>query len=364
MMKRFKDFLEGESGLCYSKENVTIVKYWCPMTLIINIFVLIICIYYMITYKKAVPTYNETKSLMYMAITAIKMVVIIFIGKSVRCENEKSFNIFLKIYIFTGSVLSCLNFISTGMYTYFIGQLVTIIPLLFSLKKHMIDLAWLIISFFVVAEICLKDTAVIVKADITLSILGLTWGLLVGIFIRNYNYIELTKAKMELERVNKTDALTGIGNRLSCEMMREKVHAEAEHIAVLYADINNLKYVNDKYGHTAGDELIKTAAIVLRSTLKEDFSLYRTGGDEFVCISKNKITFNVIEQLLSKFKNATTTDGLDCDIAIGYASSNEFPGMKVSELEKIAEQRMYKHKTQYYLEKGIERRGAERRKRT
>lgn len=360
-MKWIKALIESERGIDYSKENATIVKYWCPMTLVINICILIISIHYLVIYKKATPIYNEIKSLTYIAITLIEMIASIFVGKSVIRENEKLFDIFLRIYILGGSVLSCLNFISTGVYTYFVGVLVTIMPLIFSLKKHMIDLAWLIISFFAVAEICLKDATSIVKMDITMSMLGLTWGLLIGIFIRNYNYLELAKAKMELERVNKADALTGIGNRLSYEIVREKVNAEDGHIAVLYADINNLKYVNDKYGHAAGDELIKTVAGVLQSTLNESFSLHRIGGDEFVGISRNRITFDVIEVSLSKLKNKKTKDGFDCDIAIGYASSNEFPEMKVPELEKIAEQRMYKHKTQYYLEKGIERRKAERR---
>lgn len=349
VIKWLKTLLEGDSEITYSKENAGIVTYWCPMALATNLAVLTISIYYWIVYRKIEPMYNNIKSLVYIVCTVIKMIAIIAIEKSVRSENEKLFDLFLRLHILVGSVLACLNFISTGMYTYFIGTLTMIMPLFFSLKKHMIDLVWLVISFFAVAVFCLKDAAIAVKIDVIMSLIGLTWGLLIGILIRNYNLLRIIKA-------NLTDPMTGLGNRLKYEMVREKIDAEDGYVAVLYMDVNGLKYVNDNYSHEMGDELITTAADLLKSYLNTNISLCRTGGDEFVGFFRNKIPHDLIELLLNEFKNQKTKSGFDCSIAIGYASSEEFQGMKVTEIEKIAEQRMYKNKALYYQKKGVDRR--------
>lgn len=356
MNKWLKTLLEGDNEITYSKENAGIVTYWCPMALATNLAVLAISIYYLIAYKKAEHMYNHIKSLVYIVCTVIQMIAIIAIKKSIRSENEKLFDLFLRIHILVGSVLASLNFISTGMYTYFIGTLTMIMPLVFALKKHLIDLLWLVISFFSVAAVCLKDAAIVVKIDVIMSLVGLTWGLLVGIIIRNYNLLRIIKARLTLEQVNITDPLTGLGNRLKYEQMREKITAEDGYVAVMYADVNGLKYVNDNYSHEMGDELITTAADLLKSYLNENITLCRTGGDEFVGFFRNRISFEEIEILLKKFKNQKTKSGFDCSIAIGYASSDEFQGMKVKEIEKIAEQRMYKNKALYYSEKGVDRR--------
>lgn len=53
-------------------------------------------------------------------------------------------------------------------------------------------------------------------------------------------------------------------------------------MAVIYADIDGLKLVNDRLGHAAGDQLIKDASAVLRESLRDSDVLARFGGDEFV----------------------------------------------------------------------------------
>jgi len=83
-----------------------------------------------------------------------------------------------------------------------------------------------------------------------------------------------------------TDVLTGLNNRRGFFVQAEHLFrlARRRHAgcAVIYADIDGLKLVNDQLGHAAGDALIRDAAAVLRESLRDSDVLARFGGDEFV----------------------------------------------------------------------------------
>lgn len=81
------------------------------------------------------------------------------------------------------------------------------------------------------------------------------------------------------------DHLTGLANRSAFEDEVRHVLEEARHsgkpAAICYFDLDNFKVVNDTCGHTAGDELLKQIAHVLRSNLRDGDYIARLGGDEF-----------------------------------------------------------------------------------
>lgn len=89
--------------------------------------------------------------------------------------------------------------------------------------------------------------------------------------------------KRELEKRAHTDVLTGMGNHRSFD---EYVHAIPQRddfpIAVISADCDRLKVVNDTQGHLAGDEYLRLSALTVETCLPEGASAFRTGGDEFL----------------------------------------------------------------------------------
>jgi diguanylate cyclase (GGDEF)-like protein len=102
--------------------------------------------------------------------------------------------------------------------------------------------------------------------------------LLQAILAKNQNtMVSLTKEAIY-------DTLTGLFNRNCFQMDLEQNYSKASGIGILYFDLNNLKLVNDAFCHTAGDELLKRMAEVLRlvCTQTENAKCYRIGGDEFV----------------------------------------------------------------------------------
>ena len=91
--------------------------------------------------------------------------------------------------------------------------------------------------------------------------------------------------KRELEKRARTDELTGLNNRRSFdECIVELPRRDDFPIAVIAADCDGLKRVNDTYGHLVGDEYIRMSALVFKSALPEDAQTFRTGGDEFVAL--------------------------------------------------------------------------------
>jgi diguanylate cyclase (GGDEF)-like protein len=82
------------------------------------------------------------------------------------------------------------------------------------------------------------------------------------------------------------DALTGLPNRALLEDRLQQAQArqrrQSEPLAMLFVDLDNLKQVNDEYGHGAGDELLIAVGQRLRNVVRAADTVARLGGDEFV----------------------------------------------------------------------------------
>jgi two-component system, cell cycle response regulator len=100
---------------------------------------------------------------------------------------------------------------------------------------------------------------------------------------------ELHRRNAELFTAAATDGLTGLCNRRALEQRLPEVVADARRrgqpAAVLVIDIDHFKNVNDTEGHLAGDEALRSVASRLRSGLRDDQTLGRWGGEEFLVLA-------------------------------------------------------------------------------
>lgn len=96
---------------------------------------------------------------------------------------------------------------------------------------------------------------------------------------------KLKEAMVELERISQTDGLTGLYNRLHWEkrMAAEFKRGQryGSHFSLLMLDIDHFKQVNDRFGHLAGDEVIRVVSDVIRDNVRESDVAGRYGGEEF-----------------------------------------------------------------------------------
>ncbi len=150
------------------------------------------------------------------------------------------------------------------------------------------------------------------------------------------------------------DDLTGLANRrLFRERLQRALDAASEaHPAtgLLVMDLDHLKQINDRFGHDAGDDLLKEFAHRLRSVARSTDTIARLGGDEFAVmlpgIAGEPDIVAMADEILSRMQEPLKRDGklLDCRASIGGAISLGF-GMSPEELQKQADLALYRSKT-------------------
>lgn len=127
----------------------------------------------------------------------------------------------------------------------------------------------------------------------------------------------------------------------------EEPEREYRYLEVIMFDINNLKYVNDTYGHESGDQLITHTAQMIRDLFPQDDMCYRIGGDEFIVFLCDKeIKESVLcTQISVRCAELLKTKRIDLSISVGCACAERKNGrMDVAALVKEADEKMYKNK--------------------
>ena len=112
------------------------------------------------------------------------------------------------------------------------------------------------------------------------------------IFTIILRYISITSHEdaqriADLTYRKETDLGTHVYNKNKYEEMINDYYPQVDRLAAIFWDVNNLKCVNDKYGHAAGDVLIQTLSSVLYELSTDRRKVYRIGGDEFIVLIKD-----------------------------------------------------------------------------
>lgn len=142
----------------------------------------------------------------------------------------------------------------------------------------------------------------------------------------------------------ETDMGTHVYNKNKFEEMIETYYPEVRRIAVIFWDVNNLKYVNDKYGHAAGDILIQTLSSALYELSTDRRKVYRVGGDEFVMLIENPVESEIQSMVESVSASLQEKDGqgdMPISSAVGWAEGN---GADIRKVVNEADAKMYENK--------------------
>jgi diguanylate cyclase (GGDEF)-like protein len=163
------------------------------------------------------------------------------------------------------------------------------------------------------------------------------------------------------ERINKIntetyksehDILTGCYNRNYLDRVKGSYEA-SQNFVVCFIDVNNLKRMNDEFGHEAGDILLRAAASKLAYWSKLG-DVYRMGGDEFMFVIVNKPLHKVKSLVSTWYKTVgvlnKSTDGFSCLLSYGLAEGQ--CGMNFDYVMKQADEIMYDMKVRIKKELG------------
>ncbi len=174
------------------------------------------------------------------------------------------------------------------------------------------------------------------------------------ILIDTMDITAMKEKEQELMQHATMDILTGVRNRRSgLELLQKELTGDStsQGFILCYIDINNLKIVNDCFGHHAGDDLIRTCCNTINRQICQNDILFRLGGDEFIVIFYNKQPSEVQqiwETINMDFQAITGTQQKPYPISVSHGLYQYTPGTHITleELLELADQEMYRNKKQ------------------
>ena len=182
-------------------------------------------------------------------------------------------------------------------------------------------------------------------------------------FINNTNQImesfknrqRLERANAELARIHMLDPMTGIYNRRGFYKNVRKLISKAEKqgvgVWVFSIDMDNLKKINDLYGHNEGDKAIKAVASLMTKCTAEGGICSRFGGDEFVAVIAETdgadSFYEKVSRSIAEY-NRRSKSPYDVSISCGYKAGKPKTLKEIDDLMKESDREMYTQKRKHH----------------
>jgi len=158
------------------------------------------------------------------------------------------------------------------------------------------------------------------------------------VFVEEKGEIEgfLTKTAMNIELGKHIDLLTGLYKSDYIFYNSYSLIKKDQEMSAIFIDLNHFGFIDKKYGHIYGDEILKDVAKVLKENIVQDMYLCRFGGDEFVILAPYYIekckAFS--EKLVDAIEEYEFLDNIPVSISIGIAGCNVH-NRKISDIHSI-----------------------------
>jgi diguanylate cyclase (GGDEF)-like protein/PAS domain S-box-containing protein len=171
------------------------------------------------------------------------------------------------------------------------------------------------------------------------------WG---RILFSNMDITERKLAEERLTYISLHDIMTGIYNRAFFEEEMSRLSKSRYYpISIMVMDMDNLKNINDKYGHQAGDQALQNIAKIVKDCFRSEDVVARIGGDEIAVLLQGldaKGSANAKERILAAIDahNKLLTTDVKLSISIGWGTA--IAGDSLASTFKLADERMYLEK--------------------
>jgi len=172
-----------------------------------------------------------------------------------------------------------------------------------------------------------------------------------GAFLFVTYFVSALRHSHQQERqLARTDDLTGVINRRSFfEASQQEINRARRHrhpFTVAYMDVDNFKLINDRYGHSIGDEVLKSVSQIIKNSIREIDVVARLGGDEFVVLmpeTDDAAAQTVVARVHGSIMNKIHEHGWPITFSIGVVTW-ETPPRTVDIMLKQADEAMYEVK--------------------
>ncbi|MGN1037209.1 MAG: GGDEF domain-containing protein [Ruminococcus sp.] len=272
------------------------------------------------------------------------VIIYIFVKLSLRNDNtSRKFKFLILVPMIINAMAAFSAFFTDIVYTYndkneFVrGSLGYI--------THFVCIIYmLLLLMLTVSRFCHRDYSegLIIFLIVTVNILAMFMESFLGMYGSSRNAYSLSIVFYYMffsVESFKRDPLTNALNRHCFYIDSEKYKDVIT--AVVSIDLNNLKKINDTYGHAKGDEAICAIVNVIDKVVPKGCLLYRTGGDEFMilCI---RIRQKSVEKLLENIRTEIGQTPYTCAMGVAYANGENFDSLCAR-----ADAEMYKNKQKY-----------------
>ena len=161
-------------------------------------------------------------------------------------------------------------------------------------------------------------------------------------------------AEMELERLARTDVLTGVTNRRHffelAEIEYQRFQRYKHPLTVMLLDIDHFKQVNDRYGHLAGDHVLRHIANECRKLLRGSDQFARYGGEEFISLlieTTHESAVETAERIRGQIEKSEIEFkgmAIPLTISIGLAFAEDDPNINLEKMIDRADKALYQSK--------------------
>jgi diguanylate cyclase (GGDEF)-like protein/PAS domain S-box-containing protein len=178
-------------------------------------------------------------------------------------------------------------------------------------------------------------------------------GIVSAVTVVSKHFTERKEMEEELRKLSLTDELTNLYNRRGFMTMAEQQIKMANRLnrelILISADLDDLKIINDTYGHQEGDRALIDVAVILKVTFRSSDIIARIGGDEFAVLQmKNPENYTTVtrdrlqEAIVSH--NAGTDRPYTLSISLGTEIYDPQEPTPLKQLMSVADQKMYEQK--------------------
>lgn len=176
--------------------------------------------------------------------------------------------------------------------------------------------------------------------------------------------IDITgRRRLEEALRNQTliDDLTGVYNRRGFTTLADRhlmlARRKKQHLLLIFADVDDLKLINDTWGHSAGDRVLIDAAAVLRGTYRSADIIARLGGDEFTAFpleASSESADLLIERLQNNIEqhNAMSDRPYALSLSVGVGRFDPERCQTIQQLLAEADEELYRRKAEKRVERG------------
>ncbi len=171
---------------------------------------------------------------------------------------------------------------------------------------------------------------------------------------------QLKEMQERLESLTLTDDLTGLNNRRGFQRLAEArlqlSRRTGEKLLIIFGDLDDLKLINDNYGHETGSEAIRGAAQVIKDSFRQTAVTSRWGGDEFVVLighgddDTEEIVLKRLRDKVDQF-NRSAERNFQLSLSLGCAPVDLNSGATLDDMISLADAAMYEDKAKKKKEK-------------